>query len=896
MSIKILTNYDFNQNQLLNAVIQKLAVPPTNPVSGQMYYDTAKKRLFYFNGTKWEGSDALDAIMTGAGIVDAINSSTSTINDARLSQAVRDAIAKAHNTHAISDVTGLQTALDGKVDDSQVLTNVPASAKFTDTITTINGKTGAIAKADIVALGIPAQDTTYADATTTASGLMSATDKSKLNGVEAGANNYTHPSTHPASMITESTTKRFVSDTEKAVWNAKWDYNEATIKAVKVNSATNADTVNGKTVAENVPLNAKFTDTVTTVNGKTGAITKADITALGIPGQDTVYTHPTTDGNKHVPATGTTNNGKVLTAGATDGTMSWQTPSVKWTDVNDKPTSTSSAIDSAVSIAHSHSNKELLDTYNQTNANITDAVNKKHTQNSDIGTSSSTFYVGSGVKLKNNSGSLQVRNNADTAFSTIEGDNVKANGTLEVIGNATIGSGANTHIINSKTTTIKTSGKKSNVGAKDVNVFEIVDSDTVPNKLFEVKQNGDTVLAGVLTVNGEGTSVFAGNVDIGGALTVTKGTTANADFAGESLTLTGNLDVHGNTTLGDNAGVDTTTINGQTTVKSGKTKAVGSATVNAFAVKDSANAPLFEVRENGDTVIGGNLTVNGSSGSTFTGDVHIGGAITVANNATVNADYSGNNMTLTGNLEVKGNTIIGDDSSDTMVVKATTTLPTATTIGTVTYSDLTNAKSKAHSQNTDTGTNSATFQVGTNGVKIKNNSGTELQVRNADDTGYANLRLNNLYVEGTTTTINSNEVNIGDNEILLNSDITTNTLNSDGGIAVKRLMADNTTRKDAKLSFNNSIGKWETTGGAVTGALVTAQVANKITATIGDGVATSFSIAHNLNTRDVVVMIRESASPYEQVITDVEMTTVNTVKVSFASAPASNAYTITIIG
>lgn len=34
----------------------------------------------------------------------------------------------------ISQITGLSTALDGKVDDSQVLTNVPASALFTDTV------------------------------------------------------------------------------------------------------------------------------------------------------------------------------------------------------------------------------------------------------------------------------------------------------------------------------------------------------------------------------------------------------------------------------------------------------------------------------------------------------------------------------------------------------------------------------------------------------------------------------------------------------------------------------------------------------------------------------------------------------------------------------------------
>lgn len=56
---------------------------------------------------------------------------------------------------------------DDKVDKTSVLTDVPANAKFTDTVTTINGKTGAIAKADIVALGIPSQDTVYTHPTGT---------------------------------------------------------------------------------------------------------------------------------------------------------------------------------------------------------------------------------------------------------------------------------------------------------------------------------------------------------------------------------------------------------------------------------------------------------------------------------------------------------------------------------------------------------------------------------------------------------------------------------------------------------------------------------------------------------------------------------------------------------
>lgn len=51
----------------------------------------------------------------------------------------------------------------------------------------------AVNKGDITALGVPAQDTTYVDATGSASGLMSSADKTKLDGIANGANNYTHP-------------------------------------------------------------------------------------------------------------------------------------------------------------------------------------------------------------------------------------------------------------------------------------------------------------------------------------------------------------------------------------------------------------------------------------------------------------------------------------------------------------------------------------------------------------------------------------------------------------------------------------------------------------------------------------------------------------------------------
>lgn len=44
-------------------------------------------------------------------------------------------------------------------------------------------------------------------------------EKQKLAGIEEGANKYIHPATHSANMIVETSSKRFVSDVEKAEWN-----------------------------------------------------------------------------------------------------------------------------------------------------------------------------------------------------------------------------------------------------------------------------------------------------------------------------------------------------------------------------------------------------------------------------------------------------------------------------------------------------------------------------------------------------------------------------------------------------------------------------------------------------------------------------------------------------
>ncbi|MGG1635012.1 pyocin knob domain-containing protein [Paenibacillus sp. NRS-1760] len=77
-------------------------------------------------------------------------------------------------------------------------------------------------------------------ATTSAAGLQSAADKVKLDGIAAGANNYTHPVNHPPSVITQDAANRFVTDAEKVAWNAS---QAATITQAK--AAVNMNTLNG---------------------------------------------------------------------------------------------------------------------------------------------------------------------------------------------------------------------------------------------------------------------------------------------------------------------------------------------------------------------------------------------------------------------------------------------------------------------------------------------------------------------------------------------------------------------------------------------------------------------------------------------------------------------------
>lgn len=86
----------------------------------------------------------------------------------------------------------------------------------------------------------------YENATIEKDGLMSKEDKTKLDGVDENANNYTHPEKHPATIITEDATHKFITEAERTSWNAKSNfsgsYNDLTNKPTiptKVSQLTN---------------------------------------------------------------------------------------------------------------------------------------------------------------------------------------------------------------------------------------------------------------------------------------------------------------------------------------------------------------------------------------------------------------------------------------------------------------------------------------------------------------------------------------------------------------------------------------------------------------------------------------------------------------------------------
>ena len=137
-----------------------------------------------------------------------------------------------------------------------------------------------------------------------------------------------------------------------------------------------------------------------------------------------------------------------------------------------------------------------------------------------------------------------------------------------------------------------------------------------------------------------------------------------------------------------------------------------------------------------------------------------------------------------------------------------------------------------------------------------------------------------LTVSGTTTTVNTETILLADNIITLNSN-ETGTPSQNAGIEVER-----GTSANVALRWNETDDDWEVTTDGSTYYNISTE-ADSFKTSIGDGSATSYTVTHNLGTRDVLVELYD-ASSYETVIADVTRTSTSVVTVAFTTAPTTN--------
>ena len=175
-----------------------------------------------------------------------------------------------------------------------------------------------------------------------------------------------------------------------------------------------------------------------------------------------------------------------------------------------------------------------------------------------------------------------------------------------------------------------------------------------------------------------------------------------------------------------------------------------------------------------------------------------------------------------------------------------------------------------------------------NGIYVAAASGAPTRATDADSSG--ELQSATVYVVAGTTNADKSFSQTTDNPTVGSSNIVFAQVG--GGLTY---VAGNGLTESPAQTFNVGAGTGITVAADTVGIdPAYTGLAKRFSQNIGDGSTSAIVVTHNLGTRDVVVSVHD-ATTFDEVFVDVQKTTTNTVTITFATAPASNAYRVTVL-